>query len=218
MWRLFHLLFVCLPVCGLSQSGPRETAVDFVHAESVFDTTYPTFRCIDSLFALRKKVVREYPSPNHDYLYRDGPFSSTFQARVAYLARGYAGDLTSITADMTPSVRDSLRTQLACQMMAFADTAEVLPTVYAQVAVEYGGDVRAYVDALFDGSVMTNRRRMRRLSRHPTAKRMRDDMGFQFAVSKLMFRLWEQQGCPANPVVDGTRLVILRSELDAMKK
>ena len=99
------------------------------------------------------------------------------------------------------------------EILTFGDTATALPTVYVLIATKYGGDVRAYVDDLFDRSVMTNKRRMRRFARRPTVKRMREDMGFQFVVSKLMYRLWETRGRPAQPAADGTRLVVLRSEL-----
>ncbi len=102
------------------------------------------------------------------------------------------------------------------QLETFGDTASAFPVVYGLIATQYSGDVRAYVDALFDGSVMTSRKRLKRLVRSPILKRLHDDMGFQFAVSKLMFRLWVQQGRPADPMVDGARLVITRAELDAM--
>lgn len=108
--------------------------------------------------------------------------------------------------------------RMVCQLEAFGDTASAFPVVYGLIAMQYGGDARAYVDALFDGSVMTSRKRLKRLVRSPILKRLRDDMGFQFAVSKLMFCLWEQQGRPADPVVDGTRLVIFREELQQIAK
>ena len=90
------------------------------------------------------------------------------------------------------------------ELEAFGDTASTLPTIYALIATKYGGDVRAYVDDLFGRSVMTSRRRMKRFMRSPIAKRMREDMGFQFVVSKLMYRLWEAQGRPAQPAADSS--------------
>ena len=105
------------------------------------------------------------------------------------------------------------KARMVRELEAFGDTALTLPTVYALIATKYGGDVRAYVDDLFGRSVMTSRRRLRRFVRSPITKRMREDMGFQFVVSKLMYRLWEAQGRPAQPAADGSRLVILRSEL-----
>ena len=106
------------------------------------------------------------------------------------------------------------KARMVREIETFGDTATALPTIYALIATKYGGDVRAYVDDLFDGSVMTSRRRLRRFMRSPITKRMREDMGFQFVVSKLMYRLWEAQGRPAQPAADGTRLVVLRSELE----
>lgn len=75
-----------------------------------------------------------------------------------------------------------------------------------------------YVNDLFERSMATNRERIHRFVLNPAVKRMYRDPGFLLAVSKLMFRLWEQQGRPAQPMADGTRLVILRSELEAMNK
>ena len=42
-------------------------------------------------------------------------------------------------------------------------------------------------------------------------RRMAKDPGFQFVVSKLMYRLWEQQGRPMSSQVDNTQRVILRT-------
>lgn len=104
--------------------------------------------------------------------------------------------------------------RLASRLEAFADTATVaLPTVYGLIASKYHGDVRAYVDDLFDHSVMTSKRQLKRFMRSPYVRQMEKDMGFQFAVSKLLYRLWVEQGCPVQPGADGSRLVIMRSEL-----
>lgn len=66
------------------------------------------------------------------------------------------------------------------------------------------------MDALFRRSALTNKRRMKRLTRSPSVRKMQRDMGFQFVVARLMYRLWEARGCPA---ADAKQLVILRSEL-----
>ena len=208
LWFLWLSAFA--PFMGVAGSPP----CDVVHDECVFDSLYPAFRDIDSLFRLRKKVVRTYSAEAVGYLRRDETPTSTFQAECAYLARQRVHRLEPFVVGKGYAPRDSLKTQLGVQLRAFGDTAVVLPTIYALIATKYGGDVRAYVDDLFDRSVMTNKRRMRRFARRPTVKRMREDMGFQFVVSKLMYRLWETRGRPAQPAADGTRLVILRSELE----
>ncbi len=115
-------------------------------------------------------------------------------------------------------MRRPKKAELVKRLETFGDTAEVLPTVYATIRTKFDGHVADYVDYLYRRSILTGRRAMRRFLLNPSEGRMKKDPGFQFAVSKLMFRLWEQQGRPANPVVDGTRLGITRAELDAMTK
>ena len=138
--------------------------------------------------------------------------------------RFYENIRDSVQAVLLPAVEavtgregysaETEKARMVRELEAFGDTALTLPTIYALIATKYGGDVRAYVDDLFDGSVMTSRRRLRRFVKGPSVQRMREDMGFQFVVSKLMYRLWEAQGRPAQPAADGTRLVVLRSELE----
>ncbi len=76
------------------------------------------------------------------------------------------------------------------------DTASVLPSVYTVIDGQYKGNVRSYVDALFSKSVMTNKKALKRFLLRPTRRQMQRDMGFQFVVSKLMYRAWEVQGRP----------------------
>lgn len=110
------------------------------------------------------------------------------------------------------------KARLVRQLEAFRDTAAVLPLVYVAIEGKYKGDVRAYVAALFKHSVVTNVRRTKRFAKSPTPTRMIDDMGVQLAAAKWLYRLWEQQGRPAQPQADGTRFVILRSELVQLDK
>lgn len=57
---------------------------------------------------------------------------------------------------------------------------------------------------------MTDKRYMRRLLRRykQRRKRMQADMGFQFALSKQLYRAWEAQGCPA----EGVGRYVIRNE------
>ena len=214
---------------------------DFVHEKCVFDTLYPVFmRMYPTVSILNGKTatgrededwlrstfgfVHMTPSWHHGDVpsieHRSGrmyfseeaaPFGSVGPT-VDSLGTRIRRAVKSQRAQTSVPLKEMKNTMVS-QLEAFADTATVLPTVYALIATKYGGDVRAYVDDLFDRSVMTSRRRLRRFARYPNVDWMQRDMGFQFVVSKLMYRLWEAQGRPAQPAADGTRLVVLRSEL-----
>ena len=214
---------------------------DFVHGECVFDTLYPVFmRMYPTVSILNGKTatgrededwlrstfgfVHMTPSWHHGDVpsieHRGGrmyfseeaaPFGSVGPT-VDSLGTRIRRAVKWQRAQTNVSLKEMKNTMVS-QLEAFADTATVLPTVYALIATKYGGDVRAYVDDLFDRSVMTSRRRLRRFARYPNVDWMQRDMGFQFVVSKLMYRLWEAQGRSAQPAADGTRLVVLRSEL-----
>ena len=216
----------------------RQVPDDFIHTPCVFDTLLTTFRRLAAFYA---PPGRKAGSAWIDYI----GFAS-YRWEVPSLSnRGFvAGSLPYYpNGGLRPDKRAARDTAVAAfvrtvealhrqadwssetekahlvrQLEAFDDTATVLPWVYAVIKQKYRGNVQAYVDALFKRSVMTSRRRLRHFAKSPTPSRMLDDFGIQFAVSKLMFRLWEQQGRPANLAPDGTRLVILRSELDAMTK
>ena len=95
------------------------------------------------------------------------------------------------------------KAKLVRQLTAFRDTATALPYLYATIDREYGGDIPAYVDALFENSAITNPKRMKRLVRKVTKRRLKNDMGFQFVVSKYVYRLWLDQGRPKAAQGDG---------------
>lgn len=106
---------------------------------------------------------------------------------------------------------DADKARLVAQLTAFRDTATVLPPVFVTIEVDFDGDVQRYADHLYGHSAVTNSRALRKLLRRPTMRRMAKDPGFQFVVSKLMYRLWEQQGRPMSSQVDNTQRVILRT-------
>ena len=216
---------------------PPGTPPDFVHGACVFDTLYPTYRY---LYEVINRIEQEGPteaqrrwsSPylfsieldwfiNHTTVDTWGgfPYSGDWDVdRARDTVRSVMRRVCERQLDDPEFSLAAEKERLARQLSAYGDTATVLPLVYATIRAEYDGDVARYVDDLFERSMATNRERMHRFVVNPAVKRMYLDPGFQFAVSKLMFRLWEQQGRPANLAPDGTRLVILRSELDAMTK
>ena len=207
-----RVLEIGMPVCQSAKDSP-----DFVHDMSVFDICYPVFRQLYDRFA---NYEARFDSRFDSHLFPDFPSRGNYETMLRperEVCLRYAKQLAAVRDSLYAEPGfglDKEREMLEREILTFGDTATALPTVYVLIATKYGGDVRAYVDDLFDGSVMTNAKRMKRFVRHPTKKRMREDMGFQFVVSKLMYHLWEAQGRPAQPAADGTRLVVLRSELE----
>lgn len=230
------LMLAALPgrVCA---SRLSELPPDFVHDTCVFDTLYPTYRY---LYEVINRIEQEGPTEaqrrwSSPYLFS---IELDWFINPTVIDKGggfpYSGDWNVDRA------RDSVRSvmhrvcerqlddpkfslvaekeRLARQLSVYGDTAKVLPLVYVTIGAKYEGDVGKYVNDLFERSMATNRERIHRFVLNPAVKRMYRDPGFLLAVSKLMFRLWEQQGRPAQPMADGTRLVILRSELEAMNK
>ena len=214
------LLLVISALCG----SPLRSAIsqeqvgvrDFVHADCVFDACYPVFRQLYDRFA---NYEARFDSRFDSHLSPDFPSRGNYETMLRperEVCLRYAKQLAAVRDSLYAEPGfglDKEREMLEREILTFGDTATALPTVYVLIATKYGGDVRAYVNDLFDGSVMTNAKQMKRFARHPTKKRMREDMGFQFVVSKLMYRLWEAQGRPPQPAANGTRLVVLRSEL-----
>ena len=225
------LMLAALPgrVCA---SRLSELPPDFVHDTCVFDTLYPTYRY---LYEVINRIEQEGPTEaqrrwGSPYLFS---IELDWFINPTVIDKGggfpYSGDWNVDRA------RDSVRSvmhrvcerqlddpkfslvaekeRLARQLSVYGDTAKVLPLVYVTIGAKYEGDVGKYVNDLFERSMATNRERIHRFVLNPAVKRMYRDPGFLLAVSKLMFRLWEQQ-----PMADGTRLVILRSELEAMNK
>ena len=61
-------------------------------------------------------------------------------------------------------------------------------------------------------SAITNPKRMKRLVRKVTKRRLKNDMGFQFVVSKYVYRLWLDQGRPKAAQGDGIYVFPMRKE------
>ena len=223
-----------MPVC---QSG--KDLSDFVHDVSAFDICYPVFRAIatgnshyvDFLngrgtpygeqfmhvgegwhgpsYAMALDWWEQAAANVNNADNRNNPYLRTKERCVKFL-RIFRETMLRDTA--YDEAAEKLR--LVRQMETFRDTAHVLPTIFGTIKADYDGDVGKYVDALYRRSVLTGNGAMRRFRLNPSVGRMQRDMGFQFVVSKLMYRLWEAQGRPSQPAAGGTRLVVLRSELE----
>ena len=212
---------------------------DFVHDVSAFDICYPVFRAIatgnshyvDFLngrgtpygeqfmhvgegwhgpsYAMALDWWEQAAANVNNADNRNNPYLRTKERCVKFL-RVFRETMLRDTA--YDEAAEKLR--LVRQMETFRDTAHVLPTIFGTIKADYDGDVGKYVDALYRRSVLTGNGAMRRFRLNPSVGRMQRDMGFQFVVSKLMYRLWEAQGRPSQPAAGGTRLVVLRSELE----
>ncbi len=179
----------------------RGQTEDFVHGRSIFDACYPEFLKIQEALAFdyegkKVEVHSAIPGGIRRYLYHYRPknYESNYD-KMKYKAQGLKTAYDRLHGRPWFDVKAEKK-KLVRQLETYRDTATVGPTIYAEIDEEYDGDVRRYVDALFDNSVMTNGRRMERFVKVPTVLRMRRDMGLQFVESKLRFLEWEEQGRP----------------------
>ena len=177
---------------------------DFVHDTCVFDSCCSTFLLVGRLVIndpLNKAWLQESLNVDGHIVSMPGVEAVT-NARVnrnQLEANELLRRLRRVQRDLYASGgfdEAAERRKLAAQLRAFGDTADYVPLVYATIHTEYGGDITRYVDDLFRRSAMTNRRRMMRVTRWPRKKRLQSDMGFQFALSKQLYRAWEQMDRP----------------------
>ena len=190
---------------------PPQTVGDFIHEKCIFDSCY-TF-----ITRLNERIDRTR-------------YGATFMAHTVWMnpSAVYFGKRDNVRTlqrvarefqDYQQGILSSGRydeaaekAKLVRQLTAFRDTATALPYLYATIDREYGGDINAYVDALFENSAITNPKRMKRLVRKVTKRRLKNDMGFQFVVSKYVYRLWLEQGRPKTAQGDGIYVFPVRKE------
>ena len=184
---------------------------DFIHEKCIFDSCYTFFVRLNNRIGLTRygatfMAHTVWMNPSAVYFgQRDNV--STLQ-RIAREFQTYQQSvLSSGRYDETAE-----KARLVRQLTAFRDTATALPYLYATIDREYGGDIPAYVDALFENSAITNPKRMKRLVRKVTKRRLKNDMGFQFVVSKYVYRLWLDQGRPKAAQGDGIYVFPVRKE------
>ena len=191
-----------------------QTEPDFVHDKCVFDSCYAHYLgmglCIEHIsFGSASESTK-----NVGFSGLVG--SSTGGAPASVNApRRRALKFQKVQQQLFSSGRydeASEKAKLVRQLTAFRDTATALPYLYATIDREYGGDIPAYVDALFENSAITNPKRMKRLVRKVTKRRLKNDLGFQFVVSKYVYRLWLEQGRPKAAQGDGIYVFPLRKE------
>lgn len=202
---LLLLFGVGLP-CSAMAAPHEPVAADtvrFVDDVSLFDVCYPVYRRTADLLLTGSSYnpqdgwLRDVDHPDDSTFVRVGMRRYLFDARREVYAVCLA--FHRLQTD-TAYDEAAEKARLVRQLETFRDTAAVLPTLYGQIEAEYGGDAVRYVEALFAHSAVTDRKTMRRVCGKPSVERMQADMGFQFVVSKLLYRQWEAQGRPAEGV------------------
>ncbi len=199
------------------EPSSQSSQPDFIHDECVFDSCYA--RYLDLGLRLEHISYGDPLSNGHNIYYGVGE-SVVFDRSVGApnsvgAPRRRALKFQKVQQQLFSSGRydeASEKAKLVRQLTAFRDTATALPYLYATIDREYGGDIPAYVDALFENSAITNPKRMKRLVRKVTKRRLKNDMGFQFVVSKYVYRLWLEQGRPKAAQGDGIYVFPLRKE------
>ena len=188
-----------------------QASPDFVHDECVFDSLYVSFvDMYESLKHMRYGAsnLSSYGSHSAGWIPPAGGSYRIGSPRRARQLQGLQQQLFSSSRYDEAAEK----AKLVRQLTAFRDTATALPYLYATIDREYGGDIPAYVDALFENSAITNPKRMKRLVRKVTKRRLKNDMGFQFVVSKYVYRLWLDQGRPKAAQGDGIYVFPVRKE------
>ena len=215
------------------EAGMVSKKVDFVHETSIFDVCYAVFRALytfdDEYFPLLRQQ-RAFIDPIRIML-NDVVYTPAEIDLLGYISanryRSYSSSLSGrgtryLRVYRQTMLRDTTydeaaaKALLVSEMEDFRDTAAYLPTLYAVIEKKYGGDVARYVDHLYRRAILIGRGARLRFRLNPSQRRMKRDAGFQFVLSRMLYRLWEALGRPDPPVVDGMRLVIPRSELEQM--
>ncbi len=188
------ICFFCFALKGSADSLTINTAIDTVG--QVFEPCYPVFREIAAIYADRDNYVKNYSKGWPSQF--DVPRSTNYQMAAFIKAQDVASTLRGRADSLRAAGYDEAfeKERLCRQLSAFRDTATVLLPIYTVIEGQYKGNIQAYVDALFSKSVMTNKKALKRFLLRPTVRQMQRDMGFQFVVSKLMYRAWEAQGRP----------------------
>lgn len=86
-----------------------------------------------------------------------------------------------------------LAQELMQDLQKFQEEAIRLPTFYATIARDYNGDIKAYVDEMFNSSILLDGSKHQRFLRKPSSFKMANDLGVQFVIGIAMYRLWMKE-------------------------
>ena len=86
-----------------------------------------------------------------------------------------------------------LAQKLTQALQKFQEEAVRYPTFYATIAHDYNGDIKAYVDDMFNSSILLDGTKHQRFLRKPSSFKMANDLGVQFVIGIAMYRLWMKE-------------------------
>ena len=67
------------------------------------------------------------------------------------------------------------------------------PLFFSTIYTDYGGDITKYVDALYNTSIMGNKKTLRNFMRKPSTIAIQNDLGYQFSLSLALYEQWIAQ-------------------------
>ena len=67
------------------------------------------------------------------------------------------------------------------------------PLFFSTIYTDYGGDITKYVDALYNTSIMGNKKTLRNFMRKPSTIAIQNDLGYQFSLSLALYEHWIAQ-------------------------
>ena len=67
------------------------------------------------------------------------------------------------------------------------------PLFFSTIYTDYGGDIAKYVDALYNTSIMGNKKTLRNFMRKPSTIAIQNDLGYQFSLSLALYEQWIAQ-------------------------
>ena len=67
------------------------------------------------------------------------------------------------------------------------------PLFFSTIYTDYGGDIAKYVYALYNTSIMGNKKTLRNFMRKPSTIAIQNDLGYQFSLSLALYEQWIAQ-------------------------
>lgn len=92
--------------------------------------------------------------------------------------------------------KDSLevdKARLAAALARFDTLAVSKPWFYATIHGRFGGDYAAYVEALYDTSIFTDRKRLKNFLRHSSQEALQADLGVQHEIGMALYETFVSQ-------------------------
>ena len=196
MKKFFFILMTGLQTAFVPAHG-QTSGISRADAERFMAYFYDSIRYEVDLLTCQKlyRVARKYDLQGNDSK-RESPLVPTAKTMRDYSAKELLDEVKLITEERRKSdVYDASNLRADREwakrlIRRFREEASVLPSIYQVIDKEYKGDVDAYVDDLFDNSFMTNERKMKKLKRTPTSRKLLQDPCVLYTLSKCQY--WSQ--------------------------